>query len=183
MNTIKKGYALRIIIIAICIGIASIIALICSYKSKPVELDNSHIYVCDNPEYLSDFDTWIKEDLGVSWVPSYIIVKDGFVIGAFDGCIDTETFDDKLGTVLAMNLQFEEVPNLEISNIEDNRVNANELFRAGTYIIEVHLYGCKDCEYQDEHYTKDIYKKYGTQLFYRYYIKSAVSDVQELFLK
>lgn len=161
-----------------------ILAILCFIKAglfvyhyNMAKLPDSHVYVCDNPNYRSDFDLWIKDDIGVTWVPSYVIINDGYVIGAFDGAIDVDDFSDKLATALSFNLPFVEVPNIAIENINGERISAKKLFGSGTYILEVSWVDCKDCKYQDEHFTDDIYERFSTKNIYRYYIMSEKSKV------
>lgn len=150
------------------------------FRAKQAEMPLDHVYVCDNPSYLSDFDNWIKEDLQVTWVPSYIVIKDGYVIGAFDGDICERDFSDLLGTYLSMDLPLTEVTNLEIENLEGERKPANEIFGTkGTYILEVVWIDCHDCQHQDENYTDDIYYEYSTKNIYRYYLRSEKEKVLE----
>ena len=151
------------------------------YKYNISKLPTSHIYVCDNPnaKHRTDFDLWIKDDLNISWVPTYIIISDGQVVGAFEGCIDVEEFEDKLSTALSYNIQFSEVPDFEIENLDGERTKASEIFSGeGPYILEIVWDACKDCEYQDEHFTDSIYRAHSTKNIYRYYVLSERTNIE-----
>lgn len=149
------------------------------YMHARTIMPKDHVYVCDNPEHRSDFENWIKDDLGVDWVPSYIVVKDGTVIGAFNGDIEKSYFDMILGTTLSLDTPYIDLPDFEITNLKGERAPVNEIFGEGTYIIEYHWIDCPDCIHQDENYTDDIYKYYSTEMFYRYYVKSDLEKVRE----
>lgn len=153
------------------------------YRHTRTIMPKDHIYVCDNPEHLSDFETWIKEDVGVTWVPTYLIINNGYVIAAFEGDIEEIEFTDKLTMAYAytynMQVDYLRVPDYEISNLEGERKPASEIFGDGLYILEYHWIDCKDCEHQDENYTDSIYEKYTTDMIYRYYVKSDHDKVAE----
>lgn len=174
-QTLKKLRLLFFIIAILCF--VNVALIIYKYNKSQINLD--HIFVCDNPNHDSDFDKWIKEDLNVTWVPSYIIIQDGYVIGAFDGNISEAEFSDKLAMASSYNMQFYEVPDYEIENLDNNRISASSIFKDGLYILEIVWIDCDDCKYQDEHYTDDIYAKYSTTNIYRYYIKSDHKKVLE----
>lgn len=147
------------------------------YRANRTIMPKDHVYVCDNPKQLSDFDNWIRDDVGIKWVPTYIIVQDGYIIGAFNGDIEEIEFSSKLGTALALNMQITPMEDFEISNLAGERKPASEAFGQGLCIIELVWIDCPDCQHQDENYTNDIYQKYSTKNFYRYYIKSEYKDV------
>lgn len=142
-------------------------------------MPKDHIYVCDNPDHKSDFENWVKDDLGVDWVPTYIVVKDGYVIGAFHGDIEKSYFDMVLGTTLSLDMPFAELPDYEITSLTGKTAPVNKIFGDGTYIIEYHWIDCPDCIHQDENYTDDIYEYYSTEMFYRYYVKSDLDKVKD----
>lgn len=147
------------------------------YRHVKAKMPLSHVYVCDNPTNYSDFDNWVKSL--TNWVPSYIIIKDGYVINVFEGGIDEDEFTDKLGSSVSNNTQIAELPNYSITNLEGARQSIQEIFKEGTYVLELHWIDCKDCIYQDENFTDKIYYKFGTDIFYRYYIKSEHNKVVE----
>lgn len=164
-----------LIILSICIYNILSNAIIC-YKYKYSELPKSHVYVCDNPRHKSDFDNWLK-DIGLDWVPSYIIIKDGKVLDIIRGGISEKTFTDNLEVTLNNNMFIDELPEYSIENLNGNRESVHDLFSQGIYILEIHWIDCPDCIYQDTHYTAEIYNKYTTRYIYRYYINSEKSDV------
>lgn len=153
------------------------------YRHTQTIMPTDHVYVCDNPEHLSDFETWIREDVGVTWVPTYIIINNGYVIAAFEGNIEEIEFTDKFAMANAyianMQLEYLKVPDYEISNLDGERKPASEVFSDGMYILEYHWIDCKDCEHQDENYTEGIYEKYTTSQIYRYYVRSDHDKVAE----
>lgn len=176
-----------------CVLIASFIliftcAYIIGYKyyiNKMSILDQSHVYVCDNPKEKSKFDLWLTDTVGIDWVPSYIIIKNNYVIGAFNGCIEKDLFTLQFSTALALNINFVELPNYQITNLNGDRQYLTDIFnkKDTVYIVEIHLLTCKDCIYQDEHYTDDIYNEYTTTNIYRYYIKSEFNEVFDKYSK
>lgn len=153
------------------------------YRHTRTIMPTDHVYVCDNPEHLSDFETWIREDVGVTWVPTYLIINNGYVVAAFEGDIEEIEFTDKFAMANAytanMQVDYLKVPDYEITNLDGERKPASEIFSDGMYILEYHWIDCKDCEHQDENYTKSIYEKYTTDKIYRYYVKSDYDKVAE----
>lgn len=153
------------------------------YRHTRTIMPTDHVYVCDNPEHLSDFETWIREDVGVTWVPTYLIINNGYVIAAFEGDIEEIEFTDKFAMANAytanMQVDYLKVPDYEITNLDGERKPASEIFSDGMYILEYHWIDCKDCEHQDENYTNSIYEKYTTDKIYRYYVKSDHDKVAE----
>ena len=150
------------------------------YMKVRVTMPKSHVFVSDNPEHKSDFDNWLKDDLGVNWVPTYIVFKDGYIIGTFPGDISEEEFSSKVTLASMANVKLSSIPNFYISNLNNERKSLNDLFnRSGLFILEIHWIDCPDCEEQDSKYTQSIYDKYTTTRMYRYYIKSDFDKVQE----
>ena len=181
----KKPSTLKTLL---CIGIPLLIFMIIGIiglqvfkyiRHKNSIMPKSHVYVCDNPKVFSDFDNWLRDDLGITWTPTYMIVKDGYIIGAFEGAIPKDNFTDQLATCVAYNLQLESLPDYEISNLEGERNKISDVLGGtGTYILEIHWTDCEDCQFQDENYTQEIYETYTTERIFRYYIKSDKSDVE-----
>lgn len=142
-------------------------------------MPKDHIYVCDNPKVYSDFDNWLVDDLGCQWVPSYVIIHNGYVIGMFNGDCPLSDFDFNLSLIMSQDIAFKELPNYEIENINGHRVNVRDLFNDGYYVLEMHWIDCPDCKHQDANYTDDVYFKYSTDRIYRYYFKSDRTTVEE----
>lgn len=142
-------------------------------------MPKDHIYVCDNPKVYSDFDNWLVDDLGCQWVPSYVIIHNGYVIGMFNGDCSINDFDFNLSLIMSQDIAFTELPNYEIENINGDRVNVHDLFKEGYYVLELHWIDCPDCKHQDANYTDDVYFKYSTDRIYRYYFKSDRTKVEE----
>lgn len=186
-NLLKKFGPLIVFCLIILIGLAGLNI----YRHSRIVMPRDHVYVCDNPNHDSDFDTWLKQTIGRKyddgemhlWVPTYAIINDGYVIAAFEGDIAEIEFSDKLTTAYAFtsNMQLDELklPNYEISNLKGEREKVSTLFGEGTYILELHWIDCPDCIHQDENYTDSIYEKYTTKNIYRYYIKSDFDKVNE----
>lgn len=177
LTPLKYFKSMHVKLFLVVLLVSAIIVEPIIYKKVNSKMPTSHVYVCDNPSYLSEFDTWLKEK--ISWVPSYLIVKNGYIIGAFDGCIAESHFTSTLGTVLSLNLPFYELPAFQITNLNNERKYLKDIFNEPNtyYIFEIHWLTCKDCIYQDENYTQDIYEKYGTKHIYRYYLRSEFNDV------
>lgn len=165
-----------------------IVAIICFVKAGTIarnyiitQMPASHIFVCDNPnvEFRSEFDLWLKNELKIEHVPTYVIIQDGYVIGIFDGCIDEYDFSSKLSMAASYNIQFNKIPDYKIENLNNERVSASEVFgKPGLYVLEISWIECEDCKYQDEHFTDSIYKKYTTNNIYRYYVLSDRTKVK-----
>ena len=172
----KKKYIILISALLICVFVY---VGSCALQKLPVNLAQDHIYVCDNPSNDSDFDTWMKENLGLNWVPTYLIVKDDVVIGSIRGGVGETQFTSELGTVLIQNWQLAELPDIPVSDITGNRDSFKNILPndSNFYIIEISWVTCKDCIFQDENFTQEIYKKYGVNRFYRYYIHSTQEEV------
>ena len=181
-----KSLIIAILIVALCYGIYYSVSAI--FGNRRAKMPESHVYVCDNPENLSDFDNWLKEnittvgeDKQVSfWVPTYVIIKNGDIIGAFRGDIPESQFSTYVAMISANDLHMITLPNYEISNLEGKRDKLSNIFSGSDlYILELHWVDCPDCQHQDESYTEEIYRKYGTKKIYRYYIKSNKDKVAE----
>lgn len=164
----------RIIIIA-----AVIVVLIAScfifYKVKTKQrttMPTSHVYIESE-----EFTTWLEDNIGLNWAPTYIIIKNNRVIGSIKGGIPEKQFTSQLGTILASDFNMADLPEIEITNIDNQTTMANNTFGNGLIILEISWIGCPDCEYQDENFTYDVYMKYGTSVIYRYYINSSPNEV------
>lgn len=176
IKTLRKLRPLLIIVAILCFIKVGLV--IVNYNATKMPLD--HVFVCDNPKHDSEFDIWIREDLGTTWVPTYIIIQDGYVVGAFNGDIEESQFSDNLAMASSYNMQFLEIPDYEIENLAGERISVKDLFGTnGLYILELAWIDCEDCDHQDENYTDDIYAKYSTSNIYRYYIRSEKSKVLE----
>ena len=144
-------------------------------------MPHSHIFVCDNPQHDSAFDSWLREEVGLDWVPTYMIVRDGWVIGTFRGGIDKGEFTRELGTVLENNIQILPVSDSIIYDLDNNPTSMADIMSNGVYIVEISWIDCKDCKYQDENFTDSIYLAYTTDNIYRYYIRSDRNAVLEYY--
>ena len=160
-----------LIIISIFLLLGALFGLYKLFLSKYATLPTSHIYVSDNPNHKSDFDKWLTEDLKIDWVPSYVIINNKKVIGVINGNIPYEELHHKIENCMMINYEYCDLTNLEISNLDGERKSFNDIIPSnGFYILEISWYGCKDCEYQDKHFTKDIYLNYSNNIIYRYII-------------
>ena len=176
----KKKIRKLLFLIVIASFVGAIFCSIFLYRYKiRTTMNNSQIFVCDNPTHHSDFDKWILNDCDVDWVPSYIIIKNDKVIGTIDGNIPEREFTDLLGTIVINDFQLCDLPEFEITNLEGNSYTLQELTpnKESFYILEVSWATCEDCKQQDKLYTKDIYFKYSTNNFIRYYINSEQNEV------
>lgn len=147
-------------------------------KQQRALMPLSHVYVADNPTYNSDFDNWIREDLGIDWVPTYIIIKDNNVIGTIRGGISEKEFTNQLGTILIQQIPFKPLCDFEIGNLNNERHSLTDIMTGDSYyILELSWIDCEDCMYQDANFTDEIYLRYGTKMIYRYYIHSDFDKV------
>lgn len=187
MEGIKKPSVFKnkmlpiMIIVLVIVGVGFLFNTIKSnYIHKKITMPTSHVYVCDNPNHKSDFDNWLHDEVEVDWVPEYVIIRNGTVIGKFPGDIDEDEFSSKLSLCAAYNIPLAELPNYSISNINGDRKSLKELFGDNKiYVLEIHWIDCKDCKEQDEKYTDSIYSKHTTDNIYRYYVKSDINKVKE----
>jgi len=149
------------------------------YIRSRTTMNYSHIFVCDNPQNDSEFDTWMKEDLGLNWVPTYFIVRNDYVIGSIRGGVPESQFTSELGTILIQDWQVAPLPDLPLNNLNGERISLADALPNDNnfYIIEISWVTCPDCIFQDENFTDDIYLKYGTNIIYRYYIHSTTDEV------
>ena len=178
-KSINKKFIILFIVLATFLIISLLSSIIIMHNRTTIS--KSHVFICDNPSHKSDFDSWLKDDLCLNWVPTYFVVNNGMVIGSFMGDINVNEFKEQLGTVLAFNLPVTEFPEYEIENLNGDRIPANEIFPDCVYILEIVWYDCKDCQHQDENYTKDIYAYFGANNIYRYYINSERTDVEKYY--
>lgn len=173
----KKKYIILLSILVVCLGLFIGISIFRNkmYRTMPP----SHIFVCDNPSNDSEFDTWMKEKIGLNWVPTYLVIKNDVIIGSIRGGIPEKQFTSELTYILMKNWQIEELPDIPVSNVEGTRDSFKNLLpnNDNFYIIEISWVQCPDCIFQDENFTQEIYDKYSTQLFYRYYIHSTTDEV------
>lgn len=175
----KKKYIILLSLLVVFVGIA-ICGFWIRYKYYTT-LPESHVFVCDNPSNDSEFDTWMKEKIGLNWVPTYLIIKDDVVIGTIRGGIPEKQFTSELTYILMKNWQIEELPDIPVSCVDGTRDSLKNILPndKNFYIIEISWVQCPDCIFQDENFTKDIYGKYSNQLIYRYYIHSTQDEVLE----
>ena len=118
-----------------------LIDFVCSPKEKSyIKSDQDFYEIWTNKEAISKAEgnglsTDLKEinALPINGIKTYkgkqyltkTIIKDGYVIGAFDGDICERDFSDLLGTYLSMDLPLTEVTNLEMAKMR-NQEQANE---------------------------------------------------------
>lgn len=171
----------RVLLISILIIVALVSGFIGNQAIKHYRttMPHNHIFVCDNPTHNSDFDNWLRETVGIDWVPTYMICRDGYVIGTIRGGISEKMFTSQLGTILAQNDRILEVTNIPIYDLDNNVGNLRDITGSGVYIVEISWIDCSDCQYQDENFTDDIYLAYSTNQIYRYYIHSERGAVEE----
>lgn len=175
----KSKVKYLLISLAVVVFIGLIILANFMYINARKTMPMSHVYVCDNPAEDSEFDIWMKNELGLNWVPTYLIIRNDYVIGTIRGGVPESQFTSELGTILINNWQIAELPDIEISNINGERqVLADVLPNNDSfYILEISWVDCPDCIFQDENFTEDVYLKYGTNIIYRYYIHSTQEEV------
>ncbi len=173
----KVKYLIISLIVVVFIGLTVLANYMYTNARKIMPI--SHVYVCDNPTEDSEFDVWMKNELGLNWVPTYLIIRNDYVIGTIKGGIPESQFTSELGTILINNWQIAELPDIEISNVNGERqVLADVLPNNDSfYILEISWVDCLDCIFQDENFTEDVYLKYGTNIIYRYYIHSTQEEV------
>ena len=85
----KKKYIILFSLLFVCVSIFVMFQVTSKIRKT---MPTSHIFVCDNPSNDSEFDTWMKQELGLNWVPTYLIVKDDIVIGSIRGGVGETQF-------------------------------------------------------------------------------------------
>ena len=176
----KSKYLIIMICCLIVLVISGVYCMSYLNKQEKPRLAYDHIYVCDNPEHDSTFDKWIREELGVDWVPTYIVIKHNNIIGAIRGGIPEEQFSNQLSSIIINEAVGIDLTDAEVTNLNDERKPFKDIFTDdGLYILEISWVDCKDCIYQDENFTDEIYEKYGVKTFYRYYIRSEKEKILE----
>lgn len=157
---------------------------------KFYHLDKERVFVCDNKDKYSKFDDWLKKDLEIDWVPTFVIIYDNTILDQF-ASRDVKELDDKIGSDLIAYNSYKEmnnndesynknISNEKITNLNGKSISFSSLVKdGGLYILEVHKAGCPDCEEYDKIDARNVRKKYGGQL-YRYYIKSSLKDVKKI---
>lgn len=175
-NKIKKVINILCILFFIALMVQGILLF---RHWRLAKLDKSKVYVSDTADNSSEFDLWIKNTLDIHWVPTYIIIRNGYVVGYFAGDIPLSEFSDKISDILEHNKPIFELPDILITNLNGETKSAKDIFnREGETIIELVWQSCKDCEDQDKFYTKDIYWAYTTENFFRYYINTPKNEVK-----
>ena len=165
--------------ISLVYGLYNVIAHI--VNSINSTMPTSHIYVCDDPNTKNDFDNWLSDDLELNWVPTYLVIKNNQVLGAFPGDIPVDEFTSNLTMCILLDSPTKTLPNTSITNIDGKTNYLSNIFKNtdDIYILEIHWIDCKDCIHQDDNYTNDIYETISTKNIYRYYVKSDKNKVVE----
>ena len=172
----KKKY-ITITIVLASLTVAILIGMFIIYKVRTT-IPKGHIYVCDNAEEYSEFDTWIREEQTIKWVPTFLIIKDGMVAGQIKGTINESDFSSDLGTCLLFPLNMP-LPDYKITNIVGHADSLKDIVVTNDlYIIEISWLTCPDC-IEQEKLNKSILGKYTANNFYIYYMKSDRDEVIE----
>ena len=188
LDQIIERYKARRKFILISIYVILITAIIITscilirYKIRTT-ISKSHVYVTDNEEELTDFDNYIKEELDISWVPTFLIIKNKTIMGTVKGTINEELFSEDLATCLIHNYEIgTPLPEqFKITNLDGETKSLPEIITTDDlYIIEISWFDCKDC-IEQEKYNKAIFAKYNANKFYYYYLKSNRDKVYEYF--
>ena len=172
----RTKHAIIVLIITVLLSVATIVFYF--YNKDRVTIPTNHVYLESE-----EFTGWMKEELNLNWAPTYLIIKDGKFISSIKGGIPVNTFESAYASAIADNNTIKEVPSIEITNIDNQTNNVSELFKNGVYILEISWVDCPDCIFQDENFTKDVYRKYGVKKIYRYYVNSSPDQVIEKYKK
>lgn len=153
----KKTYKILICSIIICIVLGCLLFIQLKNndysKEEVVNLQTMMMSATKN-ETKSEFDEWLLNDLGVKYVPSYIIIDGYDIVGIIDGGNGVDTFKKNYKEVLKNH---EVLANLK--DVEDTYVYipyqdtitklTYELEENRVTIIEVHKISCNDCKIAD----------------------------------
>lgn len=140
------------VIIGILILLALTLGILLTKNTTVKELPKDRIFVSttNDTKKLSDFDHWLIKDYGCKWVPSYLVLDGHDVIGIINGNISNQEFKTKL-KILQENPIKIEIDNHDIYNVFTKTTTnwINVLNKNKLNIIEIHMYGCPDCEMAD----------------------------------
>lgn len=174
----KKLFRHKVIAIICVLCIACVTALVI-HAITPKHYD---VYVSSAKSTLvddySEFDLYLKNGLDISNVPTYVIVNDEKVIGTIGPC-SLETFESKLGTLLANSLIIDGFSNFKLG--EARTINGSKTYlgiTGGVNIIQVVKADCKACDNEESTFRK-IRARYKNANFIRYYIRSSLEDAAQ----
>ena len=121
----------------------------CTYNYS-TELSLDDIFVSSAQKELSDFDMWLTEEIGLDWVPSYLVLEGHYVLGVIKGGLSIRETKEQLAELkngpIANSMSLFDIYN-PFSKSTTNFVEV--LPETGLNIIEIHMIGCKDCEEVD----------------------------------
>jgi len=142
-----------IVILGICIAAASLI------KTVTTKFTIDDVFASTSEMEKSDFDVWLTDEYGLSWVPSYLVCKDKHIIGVIAG---GQSVSDTLSQFRAIKNNpdtNEDISNFYVYSLATKQqITLDNILPDGYCLIEVHKLGCKDCEYADgESGTYELY--------------------------
>ena len=149
------------------------VILIHRYKTM---IPRENVFVDIDDEESDAFVNYIKNDLQIDWVPTFIVVQDGKYIGTIKGQVDTEDFDAQFSKVLSFPNE-QEMPDFTLTNINDEKVKLSDITNRDICFIELAWVKCPDCIEQDD-YNIHIFDDYGSHKFYIFYFNSDVDEVK-----
>lgn len=122
----------------------------CIKIKNSTNLTFDEIFVSVTEKELSDFDNWLTKEVGLDWVPSYLVLDGHNVLGIIKGGLSASETKEKL-VELKNNPMNILMCDLDIYNPFSKTTTTfiQTLPETGLNIIEVHMIGCKDCEEVD----------------------------------
>nr|WP_072514217.1 hypothetical protein [Ndongobacter massiliensis] len=180
-TTMKKKF---ITILVAIVAIGSTAMMLFAWKNRG---NNKNIYMTTAETEFSAFDNFLMDDVGIQEVPSYLVCKDGKILGQILGNIPIEDFQDQLTKIVVEEKEIKCTDSdSDIYNPFSKEVLSfyDLLKDKDLVLVEVHMFDCKDCKQADDKeenelsYTETIRHLVKTT-FYRYYIKSEIKDIVE----
>jgi hypothetical protein len=168
---------------------------------KLAELEENHLLVSTSGKQYSEFDHFLLDEVGLNWVPSYLVIENKQIIGVIRGGLSSIDTKDALNTLLMANNRIDLPEHTTVFVVDkDNIFELKDLLTDKLTLVEVHMHGCKDCDFVDgvpgeyqvevdgEVQTVQIKPNVlsSTELirftvdadFFRYYIKTELDDIK-----
>lgn len=142
-----------LIIVVICAATIFLIKLNTIKNESVANLETMMMSSTKN-EDKSEFDEWLLNELGVKYVPSYIVIDGYDVIGIIDGGFGVKDFTNHYNTIIKNHeilANLKEIKNTEVYlPFKEKTINLTDYLKTGKIsIIEVHKISCNDCKIID----------------------------------
>lgn len=142
-------------VIACCVVALLVTMFSLLLKPKNVTIDKKTIMMSSTKTTeKSEFDIWLTDNLGVKWVPCYVIVDGHEIIGIIDGGFGLQSFKEQFDEIMQkheviMDIRAVENTLVYLPLIDGMTDLADMLNDDRLNIIEVHKLECQDCKIAD----------------------------------